>query len=543
MNAVEEVDHNDRPRKKLNTDKTKDTVVTVSAPGKILLCGGYLVLDERNTGLVIAADKRFYSSVRTVSASIGDGSNTSGDKKGIDDKDKIQVYVNSPQFHSTWTYTYDRSNRLLIPSRDNKSKNPFVEKTLRVCLIYLVPKYESVSVASSTDINTAKISSLHVLIRADNDFYSVLPHLGTNSNNNRSLKGVTALPKFLPCPIDPSTGKVVVHKTGLGSSAALTTSLVGALVYNFQQQQDQKEEETAKSITTSAIIHNLAQICHCFAQGKVGSGFDVSAACHGTHVYRRFPKCLLPDLLQQLDNYENNQHYPNKDADDYDETKIKDQYIRLYETIRNSAELVPWKEDMVEELNLPNDLQLMLADVQGGSESPSMAKKVLKWKAEQTEKEVPHWTALSMLNPKIVESIRLLQSGEHAVNYDFLSIIPASDWPSDSPLSSLRDDFIQIRSELRSMGEAAGVPIEPQPQQELCDATSQLPGVIAALVPGAGGFDAVACLYINRPNVSASISNLWSHWKTPVVCPLAVHSGTEGLRLEESECTKNDKLI
>ena len=143
-------------------------------------------------------------------------------------------------------------------------------------------------------------SSLNILIRADNDFYSVLPHLPPDSN--RTPADVAALPKFLPCPVDPDTGKVVVHKTGLGSSAALTTSMVGALVHYFRrnaQQKEQEEEQQQQQI--SAIIHNLAQICHCHAQGKVGSGFDVSAACHGTHVYRRFPKCLLPDLLQQLD--------------------------------------------------------------------------------------------------------------------------------------------------------------------------------------------------------------------------------------------------
>ncbi|MGK3753560.1 MAG: phosphomevalonate kinase [Bacillariaceae sp.] len=82
------------------------------------------------------------------------------------------------------------------------------------------------------------------------------------------------------------------------------------------------------------------------------------------------------------------------------------------------------------------------------------------------------------------------------------------------------------------MGEVAGVPIEPPPQQELCDATSKLAGVITALVPGAGGYDAVACLYIDRPNVVESIGELWSKWNTPIVCPLAVRAGDEGLRLE-----------
>jgi phosphomevalonate kinase len=494
--------------------------VTVSAPGKVLLAGGYLVLEAPNAGFVVAADKRFYTSVRSGG---GGGDDTTSTDKKDDDKNKIIFKVDSPQFHSTWNYTYDKSNRRLIPSSDNESVNPFVEKTLRVCLIYLL--------SSSQQQQQCDITSLNILIRADNDFYSVLPHL--SSTNNRTPADVAALPRFLPCPKDPNTGKAVVHKTGLGSSAALTTSLVGALIHYFRR--SQQEEENPSSSSLSVIIHNLAQICHCFAQGKVGSGFDVSAACHGTHVYKRFPKCLLPDLLQQLDEYENR----------IESDKSKNHHQSLYETLRSSVELVPWKEDMVEALKLPNDLQLILADVRGGSESPSMARKVLKWKAEELNRnnennnnEIPHWTTLSKLNPKIVESIRkltTLQQGNDddvVIDYDSLATIPASEWSSDSPLTSLRNDFLQIRNELRLMGEVAGVPIEPPPQQELCNATSKLPGVITALVPGAGGYDAVACLYIDRPNVLESIGELWSKWNTPIVCPLAVRAGDEGLRLE-----------
>ena len=496
MSKAEQIEMNDYPK------------VTVSAPGKVLLAGGYLVLEAPNTGFVIAADKRFYTSVDSISIT------NDGEKKNIGDtKNPIEIRVKSPQFHSIWNYTFHESNCRLIPSPSNESVNPFVEKTLRVCLMYLLQPSQLVS-------STAIPSSLDILIRADNDFYSVLPHLPRDSN--RTPADVAALPKFLPCPVDPESGKVVVHKTGLGSSAALTTSLVGALVHYFRRGSQEGQ--------LSAIIHNLAQICHCHAQGKVGSGFDVSAACHGTHVYRRFPKCLLPDVLQQFDKFEK---HPDSD------TSSANKHELLRETLKGLVELLPWKQDMVTPLNLPNDLQLLLADVRGGSESPSMARTVLKWKASECAKdsgEVPHWSSLSKLNPKIVESIQLLSKGEACtIDYDFLSKVPASEWPSqnDSPLISLRDTFLQIRNELRLMGEAADVPIEPPPQQELCDATSKLPGVITALVPGAGGYDAVACLYINRPEVVKSIGELWSSWKSPIVCPLAVHAVDDGLRLEK----------
>ena len=64
------------------------------------------------------------------------------------------------------------------------------------------------------------------------------------------------------------------HKTGLGSSAALVTALVAAL-FTFFSDQDPAEFPSSNNLEK---IHNLAQACHCAAQGKVGSGFDVAAS-------------------------------------------------------------------------------------------------------------------------------------------------------------------------------------------------------------------------------------------------------------------------
>jgi phosphomevalonate kinase len=76
--------------------------------------------------------------------------------------------------------------------------------------------------------------------------------------------------------VGPS-GEVIVNKTGMGSSAALTTSLVGALlqwfgVIKLGAQKDDKCRMT---------VHNLSQLAHAVAQGKLGSGFDVAAAVYG----------------------------------------------------------------------------------------------------------------------------------------------------------------------------------------------------------------------------------------------------------------------
>lgn len=80
-----------------------------------------------------------------------------------------------------------------------------------------------------------------------------------------------------------------VHKTGLGSSAALITSLVTALMRHFRLSPDLD------------LIHNMAQYVHCFAQGKVGSGFDVCSAVKGSQSYTRFDEKVLRGLMDKTE--------------------------------------------------------------------------------------------------------------------------------------------------------------------------------------------------------------------------------------------------
>lgn len=79
------------------------------------------------------------------------------------------------------------------------------------------------------------------------------------------------------------------NKTGLGSSAALVTSLTAALLTHYLPQSD-FDLTTAEGKRT---LHNLAQAAHCAAQGKVGSGFDIATAVYGSCRYRRFSPSFL----------------------------------------------------------------------------------------------------------------------------------------------------------------------------------------------------------------------------------------------------------
>lgn len=67
--------------------------VAVSAPGKVLLAGGYLVLDREHTGLVFGLDARIHVHVRKLPTSPG--------------VVLSEIIVRSPQFKDAeWRYGY-----------------------------------------------------------------------------------------------------------------------------------------------------------------------------------------------------------------------------------------------------------------------------------------------------------------------------------------------------------------------------------------------------------------------------------------------------
>lgn len=61
----------------------------VSASGKVLVAGGYLVLDPKYSGLVVSTSSRFYTCIRKGSAN-------------------QKIVVKSPQFQeATWNYSVE----------------------------------------------------------------------------------------------------------------------------------------------------------------------------------------------------------------------------------------------------------------------------------------------------------------------------------------------------------------------------------------------------------------------------------------------------
>ena len=81
-----------------------ETCTTISAPGKALLAGGYLVLDHPNVGITIAASACFHTSVKVTKLPILIKINYN----------LLYITVESPQFYSIYEFKYDIQLNSLI---------------------------------------------------------------------------------------------------------------------------------------------------------------------------------------------------------------------------------------------------------------------------------------------------------------------------------------------------------------------------------------------------------------------------------------------
>ena len=86
------------------------------------------------------------------------------------------------------------------------------------------------------------------------------------------------------------------------------------------------------------------------------------------------------------------------------------------------------------------------------------------------------------------------------------------------------------------------MPIEPQVQTDLIDACCRIEGVVAGVVPGAGGFDAVVLLVRDDQKVIDALSRFVEGYRTgdsnagvkiDEVRLLAVKQDDEGLKAED----------
>lgn len=382
--------------------------VTGSCPGKVLLVGGYLVLQDGLPGLVVSASSRFETAMRWTPTAAAESGNAAaraavlaGDVDAaaaalasvdVSTLSPLTVSVSSPQFHSAWRYTLDVAGgntpflSLIEPLGRN---NPYFEFAFNTALA-AVPAAGAgdVSTAAGRLVTLLRAASaggltVSVTLRAHNDFYSQREHLLARGLPvcSASLK---SLPHALPCPVDPATGKAVVAKTGLGSSAALVSSVVTATTGFFGGDAFAPVgyPAAAPSPLHRRAIHDASQVAHGLAQGKIGSGFDVCSATFGSIRYERIPSAVLGAAMEALDGAMSASSGGLVGA----ATLLRDIFAVPTGAAAGGASSpaatggAPAWSFSATPFKLPRGLCLMLADVAAGSETPSMVRQVLAWR-------------------------------------------------------------------------------------------------------------------------------------------------------------------
>lgn len=290
-------------------------------------------------------------------------------------------------------------------------------------------------------VDSSKIGPASITILADTDYYS---HPGSSGNE---------IPSKVDRFLDFNIPLHQAHKTGLGSSAALVTAFTTAVVAHYAP----LEVVDASSTQEKLRLHNLAQAAHCAAQGKIGSGFDVAAAAYGSCIYKRFS----PSILEGLGD-----------------AGSKGFSSRLKAIVEDTDPSKKWDTivDKESAATIPKGLRLVMCDVDCGSETVGMVRNVLSWKQTKPEESVLLWETLQKGNEDLARELHNLATRQ------------AGDY------EDLRTVIMTIRSLIREMSTKSGVPIEPEVQTRLIDACCRVPGVVGGVVPGAGGYDAVALL-------------------------------------------------
>lgn len=361
--------------------------ITASAPGKILLLGGYAVLERPNVAYVLAVDKHVKATLQPLN--------------------EQEIIVDLPDFG----FSIHGDAHQFSGSTEEREKAKFVIHAIRATIKYLE--------------------------------YKKIPWKGfklvTHSDEAFQLKQ---------------------GKSGLGSSAAVTVAAIAAMLHYH-------------GIKDLEIVHKLAQFSHAYSQGKVGSGFDIAAACYGSIEYVRYSATNISfDLAQDSNKF---------------------------------GKVIESKWDYtIQKTQMPSSLHLAIANIIGTSASTSaMVKKLHAWKEK---------------NGNIYNEII------HAINEaDRLALIALRQ----NNIDAFAKHFNTARTQTKKLGEEAGIETESDGHTKLINSSLQN-GALVCRLPGAGGGDSIVALCKSEGDKE----KLEGFWKKRGLQVLRVQPIPDGLRVK-----------
>lgn len=228
-------------------------------------------------------------------------------------------------------------------------------------------------------------------------------------------------------------------KIGFGSSAAaVTATIAGILAFNKKEIASRKAKD---------VIYKLSAVAHYYAQGKLGSAFDVAASTYGgVFAYKRFDPVWV---VNQID------------------------------AGKSIAEIVnaEWPGLYVEELPIPNEVQLIV----GWTGEPASTTDLIKRVSTHKERKAI-FTKISGV------------AGQFSIAWK------KKDWEKLKGIVKRNEEY------LYELGQKTGVEIETKELRILSEKAFEAGG--AGKLSGAGGGDC-GIGFAFSPGVAAKIRKLW----------------------------------
>lgn len=165
-----------------------------------------------------------------------------------------------------------------------------------------------------------------------------------------------------------------------------------------------------------------------------------------------------------------------------------------------------------EKVGLPAGVAIRMCDVDCGTQTVSMVKKVHEWRDGNKEAAERVYAGLQK---RVDELAGVLREGK---------------------TEEIGKVLGPVRDIMRKLGQDSGVPIEPESQEAMLNALEEVEGVLGSVVPGAGGYDAAAIVMRDDAETEKRVRAFlreWSGTNEIQVRLMKVKGETEGVRKED----------
>jgi len=280
---------------------------------------------------------------------------------------------------------------------------------------------------------------------------------------------------------DPAFG-LGKEKSGLGASAAVVCATIAAL-FNFFGLKRDKEK-----------ILKLSHFAHFQAQGKIGSGFDISSALLGSQEYVRFS----PSFFEKIKN--------------------KFDLLKLLEK--------KW-DFKIKKIDFPKNFFILFGNFKNlSTSSAEMVRKVIVFKEK---KPMLYQKIISDLNRANLKTIKSLEKLKFYYSKD--------EKKYQKELFIFKKNFKEAEKIKKKLGQKSGVEIEPKELSCLIK-KSEKEGAFLATLPGAGGWDGICALCLGKENLE-KVKNFWKRSFGKKIKIFEIFVDNQGIKREKSFPLKN----